>query len=328
MIIKEGNKNKLVDVINYNNITKGFSIILIILIAFLSFTSLGVYIQYSGKTGVLKGWVKGIYNDKLEFIPNYLRSLVVVPEHIDINIKFEDYQKLAHKRQEALILDRLLPSKNDWVPAEIKHNDNIYKAKIRLKGDLKDHWQKDEMWSFKIKISGKKTLFGMKRFAIQSPNTRGYLNEYILHKLFEYNKLISLRYDFISVTINGREQSIYALEENFDKLMIENNGLREGPIFQIEPGQGINYTDSEILWGTIEPYQRKKMTVDETLLNQFGRAKTIFVADMEHGSISEGDLPALFQVLNGTDYIPMVRVANNNSIFPGNSKIVNEKNKT
>ena len=44
---------------------------------------------------------------------------------IDINIKFEDYQKLAHKRQEALILDRLLPSKNDWVPAEIKHNDNI-----------------------------------------------------------------------------------------------------------------------------------------------------------------------------------------------------------
>ena len=39
------------------------------------------------------------------------------------------------------------------------------------------------------------------------------------------------------------------------------------------------------------------------------------VIDMEHGSISEGDLPALFQVFNGTDCIPMVRVANNDSIF-------------
>jgi len=39
------------------------------------------------------------------------------------------------------------------------------------------------------------------------------------------------------------------------------------------------------------------------------------VIDMEHGSITEGDLPALFQVFNGTDCIPMVRVANNDSIF-------------
>jgi 2-dehydro-3-deoxyglucarate aldolase len=39
------------------------------------------------------------------------------------------------------------------------------------------------------------------------------------------------------------------------------------------------------------------------------------VVDMEHGSISEGDLPALFQVFNGTDCIPMVRVANNDTIL-------------
>lgn len=39
------------------------------------------------------------------------------------------------------------------------------------------------------------------------------------------------------------------------------------------------------------------------------------VLDMEHGSISDGDLPALFQAFNGTDCIPMVRVANNDPIF-------------
>ncbi len=39
------------------------------------------------------------------------------------------------------------------------------------------------------------------------------------------------------------------------------------------------------------------------------------VIDMEHGSISEGDLPALFQSFNGGECIPMVRVANNDPIF-------------
>jgi len=39
------------------------------------------------------------------------------------------------------------------------------------------------------------------------------------------------------------------------------------------------------------------------------------VIDMEHGSISESDLPALIQVFYGTDCIPMVRVANNDTIL-------------
>ena len=39
------------------------------------------------------------------------------------------------------------------------------------------------------------------------------------------------------------------------------------------------------------------------------------VIDMEHGSISEGELPAILQVFNGTDCIPLVRVANNDSIL-------------
>jgi 2-dehydro-3-deoxyglucarate aldolase len=39
------------------------------------------------------------------------------------------------------------------------------------------------------------------------------------------------------------------------------------------------------------------------------------VVDMEHGSISEGELPAILQAFNGTECIPMVRVANNDSIL-------------
>jgi 2-dehydro-3-deoxyglucarate aldolase len=39
------------------------------------------------------------------------------------------------------------------------------------------------------------------------------------------------------------------------------------------------------------------------------------VLDMEHGSISDSDLPRIFQLFKGSECIPMVRVANNDSIL-------------
>ena len=57
------------------------------------------------------------------------------------------------------------------------------KAKIRLKGQLMDHWRDDGMWSTKTKLKDNKTLFGMDRFAIQHPRTRHFMNEWYFHKI-------------------------------------------------------------------------------------------------------------------------------------------------
>tara|TARA_B100001971_G_C18263130_1_gene589043 strand:+ start:1282 stop:3897 length:2616 start_codon:yes stop_codon:yes gene_type:complete len=307
MIIKSNNQTNLFYIIKtYKTSWRSLLLVFVALATILIFTILGTYLQYSGKTRAIKGWVLGIYNNQLEFIPNYFKSLVTVPDHIDIDIKFEDYQKLSYKRYEALNYGSLISSPDDWVPATIQHNGELYKIDLRLKGDLPDHWQKDEMWSFKIKVKGDKTLFGMKRFAIQSPDTRNYLNEYVFHRLLEHSGLISLRYDFISVSINGRKQPIYALEENFDKLMIENNGLREGPIFQIEEGKGIN-RDRERLWGAVKPYQGNKMATNETLLSQFERAKTLFElfrqGRLESSKVFDlGKLAMLFAIVDLTGH--------------------------
>ena len=275
MILKDV-KNKFIYEYFFRTIKlKFFSTIILILVLISSFISLGVYIEYTGKNRILKGWAQGLYHNGVQFIPNYFKSLFTDVDRIKIDINFEDYQKLAYKREESLHRGSLVSLKKDWVSAFITHKEKKYKAEIRLKGDLPDHWEKDEMWSFKIKIKGDNTLFGMKRFAIQSPDTRGYLNEYVFQKLLRYNKLISLRYDFIGVTINGRKQSIYALEENFDKLLIENNRFREGPIFQVEEEIGTNH-NKERLWGTIKPYQENKMVKNSILLKQFSRAKSLF----------------------------------------------------
>lgn len=276
MIIKDKNHNKLFDKTKHYRIRWKLLIIVIIMLSISSISIyFGVYLQHTGKTQILKGWALGLYYDKLQVVPNYLKSFTINPDHVYMDIKFEDYQRLAYKRHEALNRGALLSSPDDWVPAKMQHNGEEYEVDLRLKGDLPDHWQKEEMWSFKIKVKGEKTLFGMKRFAIQAPDTRSYLNEYVFQRLLENSGLINLRYDFITVSINGRKQPIYALEENFDKLLIENNNLREGPIFQIEAGKGIN-SKRKRLWGSVKPYQGNTIISNENLLNQFERAKTLF----------------------------------------------------
>ena len=64
------------------------------------------------------------------------------------------------------------------------------------------------------------------------------MNEWVLHKFLEYNNLINLHYDFITVSINGDNLGLYAIEENFDKNLIENNITVNGEHYV---GTSINY---------------------------------------------------------------------------------------
>ena len=164
---------------------------------------------------------------------NYLRGLSTSVEKIRIDIKHQDFLKIAGKRAEALEIGQLYYDPDeDWVPAILTHRGKHMKAKIRLKGKLADHWAGDH-WSFKVAIKGGDTLLGMRRFALQHPWTRDYLSEWYFHQLLRHAGLIGLRYEFVELTINGKTMPIYALEENFDKRLIENNELREGPIFKL-----------------------------------------------------------------------------------------------
>ena len=61
----------------------------------------------------------------------------------------------------------------------------------------------------------------MKKFALQHPRVRGYLNEWYFHELMRYSGIISPRYEFTKLTINGENYPIYAVEENFGKRLIE-----------------------------------------------------------------------------------------------------------
>ncbi|MEE9608237.1 MAG: CotH kinase family protein [Myxococcota bacterium] len=162
-------------------------------------------------------------------------------ERIQIDIAHQNYVRLARKREEALERGLLVSSPDDFVPARISHAGRTVAVKLRLKGDLSDHWRGDK-WSFRIVVKGDDTLFGMKQLSIQHPETRNFLDEWILHQAMRREGLPALRYDFIRVVINGRDRGVYALEEHFEKRMLENSGRREGPIVRF---------NEDLCWGEV-----------------------------------------------------------------------------
>ena len=73
----------------------------------------------------------------------------------------------------------------------------------------------------------------MSRFAIQTADDRGFLNEWYFHKYLKYNDLINLKYFFVQPSINGKKFKIYSVEENFDDLLLDRNKKKDGLIFRI-----------------------------------------------------------------------------------------------
>ena len=78
------------------------------------------------------------------------------------------------------------------------------------------------------------TLFGMKQFSLQHPRVRNYIHEWLFHRLLDREGLIGLRYRFVHLSLNGKDLGIYAMEEHFEKRLIENRRRREGPILKFD----------------------------------------------------------------------------------------------
>jgi hypothetical protein len=193
-------------------------------------------------------------------------------EKLIINIKNKNYKKILKNRNESLKMYRASEDMHIWVPANINFNDKDYKVKIKLKGVHKEHWSHPNKWSFKIKLLDGKAINGIKRFSIQQPHTRNYLNEWFFMEVLKKEGLIFHRNKYVEATVNGNNLGIYYLEEMNTKQLIENSKRREGPIIGIDKDLwikeannmkklGINVLEDSFWRAKIKPVQFKKSLV-------------------------------------------------------------------
>ncbi|MDA7714367.1 hypothetical protein N8824_03600 [Candidatus Pelagibacter sp.] len=183
-------------------------------------------------------------------IDDYLKIKLISLKYLFLNNELENVViKIDQKNLYNLELQRKNKKNNnknyfvDFSKASLKKDETNYDIKMRIKGDRVLHWYDKDQSSYKIDLRGEKRIWGLEEFSVQKPITRNYIYEYIFHKLLEANKLISLKYFFINLSLNDTDQGIYAVEEGFSKELIERNKKRNGPIFGLEETSGIIYPD-------------------------------------------------------------------------------------
>ena len=127
----------------------------------------------SGNTSS-KEAIKGVIST-LKELPKINRDYPL----LKIDINFKNFSKIKQDKKNALKNSILFnPEK---VPARIIYNNKLYKAQVRLKGDLEMHWSWDKQFSLRIELEDGETIMGMREFSITQHQARN----------FPYTELVS-----------------------------------------------------------------------------------------------------------------------------------------
>ncbi|MCH2022978.1 MAG: right-handed parallel beta-helix repeat-containing protein [Saprospiraceae bacterium] len=175
-----------------------------------------------------------VFFDNLAYSRTVFNNSRWTPEKLHLNIKEGEFAILKKKRNEALKQGILVTEKDSWVKGAIYPKDgNTEKigVSLRLKGDWLDHLEGNK-WSFRIKTQPDKSWKRIKTFSVQNPKTRGYLKEWVLHKFFNKEDILTPRYEFINLVCNNKNWGLYVYEEHFTKQLLEFNLRKEGPILK------------------------------------------------------------------------------------------------
>ncbi len=139
---------------------------------------------------------------------------------------------LQAARARALKRGVLVQREEDIITGTVTAEDKTVSAKLRLKGDWTDHIETDK-WSLRIELKDGR-MFGMSRFSVQHPKTRGYVMEWLINEAARREGMLAPRARFVDVKVNGTRLGIFYLEEHFTKELLEAQGRREGPIVRYD----------------------------------------------------------------------------------------------
>ncbi|MFT5860824.1 MAG: hypothetical protein ACI865_002939 [Flavobacteriaceae bacterium] len=219
--------------------------------------------------------IRGYFNAKIKN---------TTQDALRIELSESALDSLSTFREEALIRGVISSDQKRYLKGTLTIDGEAIPMKCRLKGDWLDHVESNK-WSLRIKVLGNNAYKGLKSFSIQNPSTRSFLNEWYAHKLFEHEDVLTTTYTFIPVIINGVQKGVYALEEHFDKQLLESRNRREGPIVkfdenglwqqhEVETKEHIFYNLPTLLSADIKPFKKNRTYKSEILSQSFKVAQS------------------------------------------------------
>jgi hypothetical protein len=244
------------------------------------------------------------YFDDIEVIryseipsPTTSESLVLfIPD--ESNSKLEDYIESALK--EGVIS----PENKAYVKGFILSGFDSIPIQIRLKGDWVDHLTSGKP-SYRIKVKGDYSFNGLKTFSIQHPKTRNFLNEWFMHEWCDSEGVLATSYDFLPVVFNGDGMGVYAIEEHFDKQLLEQKNRREGVLLKFDETGFWDLTRLKSDNSKSYPYYQ------QSIISLFKKKRTLKNKVLKNQFIDGARALQLFKSMDGrvSDFVDLKQVA-------------------
>lgn len=206
------------------------------------------------------GLTLGILVQRYGIVGNYIKPLFKRAQHVaqggnagfpklSISVNAKDWDTLLaytdSARQQEMIADKF---KKEFAAKATYADSKNQQCTIRLKGDWADHAMREKP-SLRVTMGDSAAIMGMQRFSLQHPRTRNYIYEWIYTEAMREEDILVPRYTFVELEVNGKSYGTYAFEEHFDKILVENQHRREGPIVKF---------DESALWAERERHPNMK----------------------------------------------------------------------
>ena len=197
-----------------------------------------------------------VFKTRSKFINNYLFSSTDSLETIFLDVKYQQWRKLANQRSKIWNYSTALkyypfqwPDSIDKteIKGKMTFKNQIYKVDLKLLGLNIDQFGDDKKWSYRISVKGDNVIDRMNKFNLLIPPSRNYVNDFIAQTLLSDLDMISLREKPVKLILNGEDMGIYLQEEFFNKRLIEYNKYRESAILRIDKDFNVNISNKNYL---------------------------------------------------------------------------------
>ena len=148
-----------------------------------------------------------------------------------LDIKFKNYRKLLEDR--IRFIKENLGYDFTEVKGKISFQGKKMNCKVRLKGDLSEHWRSEKRMSFRIGLKGDNSIMSFKRFSIQKPSSRQHPYDQTFQDLQKELGNLSSSHNYINLIVNGEDWGVMNIEEHMSKEFLEKQRRKESIIFKL-----------------------------------------------------------------------------------------------
>ena len=152
----------------------------------------------------------------------------IVSERLDIDINFKNYQQLLNDRKRAI--DYGINKDPVTVNGKVTYKGEDFKAELRLKGDLIDHWNSKYRMSLRVNIKGQSTVMGFSKFSLQKPLTRAHPYDQTFQSLMRRAGNLSTAHNYLHIYVNGVDWGIMNVEEHVSPELLEKQEVKDSII--------------------------------------------------------------------------------------------------